>query len=98
VPSDFNSACPLFALTFSRWSSVLRRRGFEVDTLQADWTPEALGIEKNGDGRTFNPRAYHQQRSLSDAAWLGLSTMRKLTRVIAAMPVLRPVPGLGCPI
>jgi predicted DCC family thiol-disulfide oxidoreductase YuxK len=26
------------------WSPVLRRRGFEVDTLQADWTAEALGI------------------------------------------------------
>jgi predicted DCC family thiol-disulfide oxidoreductase YuxK len=24
------------------WSPVLRRRGFEVDTLQADWTAEAL--------------------------------------------------------
>jgi len=26
------------------WSPVLRRRGFEVDTLQADWTADALGM------------------------------------------------------
>lgn len=26
------------------WFPVLRRRGFKVDTLQADWTSEALGM------------------------------------------------------
>ena len=26
------------------WSPVLRRRGFEIDTLQANWTAGALGI------------------------------------------------------
>src|SRR5436189_98213 len=29
------------------WSPVLRRRGLEVDTLQADWTPEALGMPRD---------------------------------------------------
>jgi predicted DCC family thiol-disulfide oxidoreductase YuxK len=28
------------------WSSVLRRRGFEIDTLQADWTAESFGMTK----------------------------------------------------
>jgi len=28
------------------WSPLLRRRGFEVDTLQADWTPDALGMTR----------------------------------------------------
>jgi hypothetical protein len=29
------------------WSPVLRRRGFEIDTLKADWTPEALGMARD---------------------------------------------------
>jgi predicted DCC family thiol-disulfide oxidoreductase YuxK len=28
------------------WLPVLRRRGFAVDTLQADWTAEALGMTR----------------------------------------------------
>ncbi len=29
------------------WSPVLRRRGFAVDTLQADWVPDALGMTRD---------------------------------------------------
>jgi predicted DCC family thiol-disulfide oxidoreductase YuxK len=29
------------------WLPVLRRREFEVDTLQADWTSEALGVARD---------------------------------------------------
>lgn len=36
--------------------------------------------------------------SPSGAPWLGLIMMCTLTGVIAATPVLRPVPGLGCSI
>jgi hypothetical protein len=29
------------------WSPVLRRRGFEIETLQADWVPQALGMTRD---------------------------------------------------
>jgi predicted DCC family thiol-disulfide oxidoreductase YuxK len=29
------------------WSPVLLRRGFEIDTLQADWAPESLGMTRD---------------------------------------------------
>ncbi len=29
------------------WSPVLRRRGFEIDALQAEWTEEALGLPRD---------------------------------------------------
>ncbi len=29
------------------WSPVLRRRGFEIDTLQAEWVPDSLGMTRD---------------------------------------------------
>ena len=40
----YDGECAFCVRWLKLWSSVLRRRGFEVDTLQADWVPKALGL------------------------------------------------------
>ena len=39
----YDGECAFCVRWLSLWSPVLRRRGFGVDTLQADWVPNALG-------------------------------------------------------
>ncbi len=40
----FDGECAFCVSWLKLWSPTLRRRGFEVDVLQADWVPEALGM------------------------------------------------------
>jgi predicted DCC family thiol-disulfide oxidoreductase YuxK len=40
----YDSDCDFCVRWLNFWAPVLRRRGFEIDTLQADWTAEALSI------------------------------------------------------
>jgi predicted DCC family thiol-disulfide oxidoreductase YuxK len=40
----YDGGCSFCVRMLRFWSPVLRRRGFEVDTLQADWTHQALGM------------------------------------------------------
>jgi predicted DCC family thiol-disulfide oxidoreductase YuxK len=47
IPSEegwvlYDGDCAFCVRWLNLWRPVLCRRGFEVDTLQADWTPEAL--------------------------------------------------------
>ena len=42
----YDGDCAFCARWLRFWAPVLRRRGFEVDTLQADWTPDALGMTR----------------------------------------------------
>jgi predicted DCC family thiol-disulfide oxidoreductase YuxK len=42
----YDGACAFCVRWLQFWSPVLRRRGFEIDTLQAEWTPEALGMAR----------------------------------------------------
>jgi predicted DCC family thiol-disulfide oxidoreductase YuxK len=51
IPSEkgwvlYDGDCAFCVRWLNLWRPVLRRRGFEVDTLQADWTPEALGMTR----------------------------------------------------
>jgi predicted DCC family thiol-disulfide oxidoreductase YuxK len=43
----YDGDCAFCARWLHLWTPVLRRRGFEVDALQADWAPKALGIAPN---------------------------------------------------
>ena len=43
----YDGACAFCVRWLHFWSPILRRRGFEIDTLQADWTPEALGMARH---------------------------------------------------
>jgi predicted DCC family thiol-disulfide oxidoreductase YuxK len=40
----YDGDCAFCVSWLHLWSPILRRHGFEVDTLQADWTAEALGM------------------------------------------------------
>ncbi|MGA3370172.1 MAG: DCC1-like thiol-disulfide oxidoreductase family protein [Terracidiphilus sp.] len=40
----YDGDCAFCVRWLALWAPVLRRRGFEVDALQADWTAEALGM------------------------------------------------------
>jgi predicted DCC family thiol-disulfide oxidoreductase YuxK len=42
----YDGDCPFCVRWLRLWSPVLHRHGFKVDTLQADWTPGALGIKR----------------------------------------------------
>jgi len=42
----YDGDCTFCARWARFWSPVLRRRGFEVEALQADWTPAALGMTR----------------------------------------------------
>jgi predicted DCC family thiol-disulfide oxidoreductase YuxK len=42
----YDGDCAFCVWWLHLWSPVLRRRGFEIDTLQADWTAEALGMTR----------------------------------------------------
>lgn len=43
----YDGDCAFCVRWLRLWSPTLRRHGFEIDTLQADWTPKALGITRN---------------------------------------------------
>jgi predicted DCC family thiol-disulfide oxidoreductase YuxK len=43
----YDGDCAFCTRWLNFWSPALRRRGFEIDTLQAEWTPEALGIPRD---------------------------------------------------
>lgn len=42
----YDGECAFCVKWLNLWSSVLRHRGFEIDTLQAGWTAEALGMTR----------------------------------------------------
>jgi len=43
----YDGDCAFCSRWANFWSPVLRRRGFEIEALQADWTPAALGMERD---------------------------------------------------
>jgi predicted DCC family thiol-disulfide oxidoreductase YuxK len=43
----YDGECAFCVRWLQFWSPVLRRRGFEIDTLQAEWTQQALGIPRD---------------------------------------------------
>jgi predicted DCC family thiol-disulfide oxidoreductase YuxK len=43
----YDGDCAFCTRWLRLWAQTLRRRGFEVDTLQADWTAKALGLAPN---------------------------------------------------
>jgi predicted DCC family thiol-disulfide oxidoreductase YuxK len=42
----YDGDCAFCVRWAHRWSPVLRRRGFEIEAVQADWVPAALGMER----------------------------------------------------
>jgi predicted DCC family thiol-disulfide oxidoreductase YuxK len=42
----YDGECAFCVRWLRLWSPVLRRRGFEIDTLQSDWTAGALGMTR----------------------------------------------------
>jgi len=43
----YDGDCAFCARWLRFWSPILRRRGFEVERLQADWIPDALGMTRD---------------------------------------------------
>jgi predicted DCC family thiol-disulfide oxidoreductase YuxK len=51
IPSEagwvlYDGDCALCTRSVRFWYPTLRRRGFQVDALQADWAPHALGLTR----------------------------------------------------
>jgi len=51
IPSEagwllYDGDCGFCVKSVRFWYPTLRRLGFQVDTLQADWTPQALGLTR----------------------------------------------------
>jgi predicted DCC family thiol-disulfide oxidoreductase YuxK len=42
----YDGECPFCVRWLHLWAPHLRRRGFEIDTLQAGWTAQALGMTR----------------------------------------------------
>ena len=43
----YDGDCAFCSRSAHFWFPVLRRRGFEIEALQADWVPDALGMSRD---------------------------------------------------